>query len=496
MADSKLLKLIRRRHPEYAASLPHWLFLEACYKGGREWFAENIFKYIKEGEVEYKDRIDRAYRFNHSKEVVDLVDKYLFKAEIKRNADKAPQEIKDFWEKSTKFGLDINQFVRQISRKSSTLGSVWVVVDSSRSDSTKEVMSVAEAKELGGRIYGYTVTPDRALDMGYDEDGDLLWILIYEQQRDDSDPFESSGDYVDNYRLWTRNEWFLFEKRQQGASVNVTEIAYGFHGLGVVPVFRVDNQISDEKWSAPSLIGDIAYLDKAVANYLSNLDAIIQDQTFSQLAMPAQGLMPGEEGYNKLVEMGTKRIFLYDGERGGEPKYIAPDPKQASVILGVISKIINEIYHTVGMAGERTKQDNAVGIDNSSGVAKAFDFERVNALLVSKAASLELAEKQIIRLIELWNGNQIETSEVNDLVEYSKSFDVRGLFDEFEIAARLSLIEAPDAMRRQQMKGVVEKLFTMVSDEVKKEIDRELDSWPPAPEPVLPSGPNRASANA
>jgi hypothetical protein len=51
----------------------------------------------------------------------------------------------------------------------------------------------------------------------------------------------------------------------------------------------------------------------------------------------------------------------------------------------MVNKIIGEIYHSVGMAGERTKQDNAMGIDNSSGVAKAYDFERMNAMLATKA---------------------------------------------------------------------------------------------------------------
>ncbi|MEZ6841312.1 hypothetical protein ABVN80_14665 [Acinetobacter baumannii] len=40
--------------------------------------------------------------------------------------------------------------------------------------------------------------------------------------------------------------------------------------------------------------------------------------------------------------------------------------------MTTINKIIGEIYHTVGLAGERTKQDNAVGIDNSSGVAESL----------------------------------------------------------------------------------------------------------------------------
>jgi len=491
MEQAQLKNLIKKRHPEYEETLPHWEFLSACYKGGRGWFRDNIFRYIKEGDLEYGDRVDRAYRFNHTREVVDLVDKYLFKGEIKRNLKDVTPEIEDFWRSATKGGLDINQFVKQLSRKSSIYGSEWVVVDSSvvlESDSVErpENVSVKDVQMAGGRIFAYAVDPQHVLDFSYDDDGFLIWVLIREQVRDDDDPFDSSGDVKDRYRLWTKNSWFLIEEESEKGTrkktLSITDS--NDHNLGVVPVFRVDFTITDQLWQSPALIADVAYLDKAVANYLSNLDAIIQDQTFSQLAMPAQGLMPGEDGYDKMLEMGTKRIFLYDGERGGEPKYIAPDPKQANVILGVISKIINEIYHSVGVAGERTKEDNSQGIDNSSGVAKAFDFERVNSLLVSKAASLEKAERQLVHLVNLWAGNKNFDDRV---VEYSKSFDVRGLSDEFQIATQLALIEAPDAMRREQMSTVVSKLFPMLEGEIENKIRAELKQWPPKVEQILPS---------
>ncbi|MCV5137544.1 hypothetical protein OFB61_23255, partial [Escherichia coli] len=122
---------------------------------------------------------------------------------------------------------------------------------------------------------------------------------------------------------------------------------------------------SESPYFSPSLIDDIAYLDRAVANYLSNLDAIIQDQTFSQLAIPVQSLLPGDENHTKVLEMGTKRVFTYDSEGGNQPFYLSPDPKQAQMIITTIKTVINEIYHSVGVAGERTKQDNAQGIDNS-----------------------------------------------------------------------------------------------------------------------------------
>ncbi|WP_323159342.1 hypothetical protein, partial [Pseudomonas marginalis] len=93
---------------------------------------------------------------------------------------------------------------------------------------------------------------------------------------------------------------------------------------------------SQSVYFSPSLIDDIAYLDRAVANYLSNLDAIIQDQTFSQLAIPVQSMMPGDDDHKKVLEFGTKRVFTYDAEGGAQPFHMSPDPKQASMIIQTV----------------------------------------------------------------------------------------------------------------------------------------------------------------
>jgi hypothetical protein len=473
--DQKKLKaLIARRHPEYEENVVQWKFLEETYEGGREWFKPNIFRYIKEGDHEFIDRVSRCYRFNHSREVVDLINKYLFKQNIVRSSE-VPDCVTEFWKKSTKNGLSIKDLARQISKKTSMVGRVGVVVDTNAKGGT--VVSKADEKAEGTRTYAYIIGPDQLLDYSYDDDGDLNWALVREVVRDDVDPFTSSGVETDRYRLWTTTEWKLYEEQLEGRRKVIVLIDSGKHNLGEVPIVLADNIITDEQYEATALIDDIAYLDRAVANYLSNLDAIIQDQTFSQLAMPAQNVLPGEDNYTKMMEMGTKRIFLYDGESGAVPFYLSPDVKQAELIVTVINKIINEIYHTVGLAGERTKQDNAVGIDNSSGVAKAYDFERVNALLAAKADSLEAVENKIARLVALWNGEEDQLGN-GGVVSYPDSFDTRGLYDEFDISARLMLIEAPKTVRQEQMNMMLDKLFPQLASDLRKKMEDEIKDWP------------------
>ncbi|MFP3342682.1 hypothetical protein R0J87_09240 [Halomonas sp. SIMBA_159] len=480
-----LTGVIKRRHPEYEDTLAHWEFLEATYNGGRKWFAKNIFAYHKEGKKEFKDRLSRAYRFNHTREIVNLVNKYVFRGEVKRQDDPTPA-LGEFWKRATRDGRTIQQFMRQADVKASTFGRIWIVVDSSLEDG--EAISVADQKTGGSQIYAYIVPPTHMLDMGFGEDGELLWALIYEPVRDDDDPFTSTGCIKKRWRIWTRDKWYLICEKGSGTSMACEVEKEGINSLGVVPIVALDALGNHEsQYTSPALINDVAYLDRAVANYLSNLDAIIQDQTFSQLAIPAQNLMPGDDDYKKMLEMGTKRVFVYDGEGGRGPFYLSPDVKQANLILQVIGKIINEIYHSVGVAGERTKEDNSKGIDNSSGVAKAYDFERVNSLLSAKSRSLEQAENEIARLVLLYAGEEKEVSDDFKYVTYAESYDVRGLMDEFSVCERLALIDAPKTVMRQQMRTLVDKLFPHLKKDLREAIESELKTYGETEEPRLPT---------
>jgi hypothetical protein len=483
LSPAEVKEIILRRHPEFFEHLPQWHFLEATYKGGREWFAENIFRYIKEGDQEFKERLARAYRFNHTRETVDLINKYIFKGVIARKEDASTEQVKTFWGATTLSRRPIVDFMKMVSTAASTYGRIWVCTDTNQSEPNATLLG---QKISGARVYAYTIKPQHVLDLAYDVDGKLTWIKIKEHIRDD-ESITASGEIDTRYRIWTQNYWAVFEEEYDEEKKEIAyELSdYGEHNLGVVPIFPVDHNSTDNPYVSPGMIDEIAYLDRAVANYLSNLDAIIQDQTFSQLVMPAQSLLPGDDTQTALLAMGMKRIFTYDGTGGMAPEYISPDAAQAGVLLEVINKIISEIYHSIGMAGERTKQDNSMGIDNSSGVAKAYDFDRMNAMLASKARALEIAENRLCELVDTWFGvADIEPGSYK-LVQYPDNFDVRGLNDEISLAQALLLIQAPDKVRQAQMDTVVDKLFPNLADDLIKAMKTEIQtSWPPEPPPT------------
>jgi hypothetical protein len=497
-SSEQLLKLVDRRHPEYQDTLEHWDFLESCYRGGREWISKNIFTYHKEGKKEFKKRKERAYRFPHSKEVISLVNKYVFKGTIERR-DELPDHLKAFWGAATLMKRPISDLMDSISTWTSTFGRIWIVVDNNVPDG---VRSVADQKQAGGRCYAYHIKPQQAYDFAYDADGELEWFLNGFFARDDQDPLNSTGSTEEQFRLWTKGLTAVIKVTGKGRDRKATVVPEDIteHNLGVVPVFPADHLSTEDLYKAAGLIEDVAYMDRAVANYLSNLDVIIQDQTFSQLAIPYQGLLPSEgsddddpesEELNHIQQMGTRRVFAYNAEGGTAPNFISPDVKQAGMIVSTVTKIVGEIYHSIGMAGERTKEDNAAGIDNSSGVAKAYDFEKLNAMLAAKARALQNVEKNLVRLVNAWNSSLKELQETEDYVTYPQTFDVRNLADEMDNAQRLAVMNAPKKLRQAQMKRLAKKMFPQASEEELNAIVDDIEKeWLKEVELDLMGGPN------
>lgn len=489
-SNEQLLHLVDRRHPEYKDNLDHWRFLEASYRGGRAWIEQNIFTYPKEGKREFRERKKRAYRFPHSKEVVSLVNKYVFKGAIERK-QKIPAPVKEFWGAATLLKRPVIDLMETISLWSSTFGRIWVVVDNNVDPG---VITEADRKKSKGRTYSYFIKPMAAYDFEYDSDGELDWFMNGEFHRETGSPLDVAGTVSEQFRIWTKEFTAVIKvtvkNRERIATVDPKSIRE--HNLGVVPVFPADHITSDELYKVDGLVEDVAYMDRTVANYLSCLDVIVTDQTFSQLAIPFQGMLPTEgsteedpenEELTNVQVMGTKRVFAYNAEGGAKPEYISPDVSQPELIIKAVTKIVGEIYHSIGMAGERTKEDNATGIDNSSGVAKAYDFEKLNAMLAAKARSLQNIERNLVRLVNAWSGDAQELQDVEELVTYPQTFDVRNLADEMDNAQRLALINGPTELRRLQMKRLAAKMFPQASPEEVKKIDTDIDTdWLEMPE--------------
>lgn len=463
--------IIKGRHPTYDEHLPHWKFCEAAYRGGRAFISsENLFQFYKEGPEEYKQRRNRAHRANHTKRVADTVTQYLFKQLPRRDKEKAPDWLQDMWARMTKDGKDADRFARELDQWLSVFGRMYVVVD------RKDIPADTRREDFENQPYAYMVSPIQVLNMSWSEDdGKLSWILIAEDHRDDKTP-DASGEIIARFRLWTRDAWYLFGKRSKDDE-RAEQLDAADHDLGEVPVHVVQAE-EGGPWDAPALIGDIVYMDRALMNYGSMLDEIVYEQTFSQLTMPVESMVPGSTEEGNIVAASTKRVLLYSAvSPGSKPEFIAPDPKQAGLLLDASQTLMRNIYAITGTDNDANSQSMSTGKSYASGKVRQFDHTAIENLLLGKAQACERAEEAIARLAGLWLSADEDVDEA--WIAYPTTFDIRGLEADLELAKGLFEVTSPVEVMRAHMRNMVPKLFPRATQAEKDKILADIATWEP-----------------
>lgn len=459
MENNTIVTMIRRRLPRYAERKLDWDFYWKSYQGGREYIEENLFQYYKEGNIEFRRRKERAYRENHCKRVIDLINSYLFAAPASRETSNAL--VGEFFNNIDGRGHDVNHFMKRVALFTSIFGRAYIVVD--RPAIPAERRTGTAADNLSAPPYCWILTPQDMLDVAFTEEGKIKWALLRENIRDDDDPMTCTGEVKSQYRLWTPEEWVLYDDANN-------EIARETHGLGLVPIIPVDNEEGDE-YDGQSLIGDIAFVDRAIFNNWSRLDTIINDQTFSQLIFPIEGLAFDElatsaELREKYMVLATNRILFYSAAAAVKPEFISPDASQADFILRTIERQIRQLYASMGMQAE-----TATETTTQSGVAKAYDFDKLNKTLASKADNLEAAESALIEVFSAWQGVEVDVA-----IDYPDEFDVKSLADEIDMAGELALLDVSRRFKAEVDKGIVLKALPKAKQAVIKEIFNEIDA--------------------
>ena len=446
-----------RLHPNYTTSRLLWDFFLESYHGGPAYINNQLFKYYKEGEKEFELRKQRAYRENYCKNIVDIVNSYIFKDPAVRHT--ANSKLDNFYKNVDNAGMNINEFMKQISLMSFIMGRMYVVIDSERLGEDEITGTFADS--LKAKPYCYSVLPQNVTDVSFDKFGNINWIIIREWDRDDSDPFSSNGEYNERYRLWLPGEWQLYDSA--GNLIDSQET-----GLDCVPVLYIDSGEKISEINSTGLIYDIAYLDRAIYNNNSRIDAIIADQTFSQLIFPVEGLLISEmltddTMKDQFLTLATNRILFYSAASEAKPEYISPDASQAEFILSTIKHQINQIYASVGL-----QPINSNGY--TSGTSKQWDFDKLNKILANKANKLEIMENKIVDIFNKWTG-----ANSSAVVNYPNDFDIRSLSDELLLAQEFSLLEMSKTFNAEMKKNLAVKALPKADNKLIDTILKEID---------------------
>lgn len=525
--------LTKRRHKHFNLFQGHWRFMLESYEGGPEYlfkgtvqtpasgqhislggqYGRNLFKYFKEGEGEYTDRLARSTRNNYARKVVNQIRAFMARKPPSRRESEASDVLQAYWKNADGRGRDIDRHMMIELQWAAVFGLVWVLLDK-----PKEEFENRGDELEGGLPFAKLYFPFDVLDASFDERGNLKWIMVRELHRDDDNPLAGARER-EWFIVWTatsRRVFIAMDSKEQPFAELVNERVD--HDLGFVPFRALRFSESQNHFVVPGLIDDIAYLDRQIFNHGSQLDTIICDQTFSQLTMPTDAVilnqparMEGDDTVlvqehkqnamrERLIEMGTKRVVLYAAAASAPPKYISPDATQAQVVRNVIRDNTEEIYRLAGLLGEVGRE-----VKTQTGVSKAYDFDRLNKVLAFAAQELEQMERWQAATVEAWmteaGAKPRETPE--ELIQYPRDFDIMGVLEELDIGVRYDEYDswsptADGEMRKRIAKrmvgqGLTEANMSVILSEIeahteKAKVQAARDPLDPAAVPAAPDG--------
>ncbi|MFC1855156.1 phage portal protein [Thermodesulfobacteriota bacterium] len=300
--------------------------------------------------------------------------------------------------------------------------------------------------------YAYILPPHSVIDWSIDAKDEFNWVKVVEEVPKDAGNFLQPNDKETYYRIWTKDEYYLFDDKEN-------LVKRGEHGLGVVPFILLQNR----KGPLGSIIGrseihDIAKIGKRLYNLCSELDDLLRSQTFATLTYPALDAKDLSD-----VELGTDRILTYDPSSSFAPTFIAPSSDATKAYETRIAAIIEEIY--------RLARLNYKGGVTQSGIALSFMFEKTNQALSDKALNMQEAERRIAKVVCKWQESDFEGE-----IQYPLDYSVSDVEKELKMALDAIKLDISDRFNIEYKKSTARKLLPKLPESIKSVIDGEIRS--------------------
>ncbi|KKK90349.1 hypothetical protein LCGC14_2723890, partial [marine sediment metagenome] len=201
--------------------------------GNRERY---LYKEKNESDDDYELRVKRAALDPWVEKIINARQALLFAKPITREL---PERLAEFEDDVDNRGNNADVFFQEVARESQIDGIRWVLVDMPRLPEGG-FASLAAENEAGHRPFFQQIPAANVIDWAVGADGKLLWAVVYEAETEDrSDTWGDAADTTDRWKVWTRQEWIVYEEKtgEDGAKKgDFTEANRQPHGLEVVPL--------------------------------------------------------------------------------------------------------------------------------------------------------------------------------------------------------------------------------------------------------------------
>ena len=389
------------KHPDYDDNQNRWEFYLRSYMGGEDYQGGNyLTKYVNEDKDEYNRRLMLTPIDNHCRNIIHIYSSYLWRVPPKREfgALAGNVSLEYFLKDADLDGRSFDSFMREAQVWASVYGHVWLMMDKPKSTAGTRADELAQ----GIRPYINLFTPENIFDWRYERMASGRFQLSYLKVRE-SIVRDTATDVKQTFRVWTNDTIQLYEVANETERL-VEEMD---NPIGVIPAVFVPAQRSIKRGIGISDLTDIASMQKAIYEELSEIEQLIRISNHPTLVKTFD--TDATAGAGSVINMPD------DLDANLKPYQIQPNGGNLDAVRAAINDKVEAINRMAHMSAIRGTEGQT-----KSGIAMQTEFQMLNARLSEKADILELAEEQIWALFCIWQG---VTPDVQ--VFYPDSFDVR-----------------------------------------------------------------------
>lgn len=402
-------------------NINRWRFYLNSYLGGKEYQdGEYLLKYVFENGETYSQRLANTPLDNHCKNIVHIYNSFLFKNPIVRDFGSITNDpsLQPFMEDADLEGRSFDAFMRDANIYASIFGHCWLVVD--RPSTT--VNTRAEELQQNIRPYVSLYSPENVLDWSWKREANGTYVL------DMIKILESTDTGKNIYKVYTPETIETYQGvGYTGVNDDIELLDSMENPLGRVPAVILYGSRSPQRGIGNSSISDIADIQRAIYNELSEIEQLIRLQNHPSLVI-------ADNGVDANAGAGAVITVPENTDPGLKPYMLQPNGQNLNAIMDSIKAKVDSIDRIAHMGGVRATATRSV-----SGVALQVEQQLLGAKLTEMADNLELCEENIFRLWAQWQGEVW-----NGFIDYPTAFSLRDTVVELQALKEATAVAGDD----------------------------------------------------
>ena len=440
---------ILETHELYDNYATRWEYYIRSFLGGEEYKGG---RYLQEYNLELENEFEKRLQFtpldNHCRNIVHIYSSFLFRVPPTRNLESLNDDPSTqlFLDDADLEGRSFDSLLREVQQYASVYGHCWLLCDKPNSNAR------TRAEELQQEIRPYLniYTPENVMDWEWERAASGKYYLKYLKIRE----FRSRDKDV--FRLWYLDRIDTVELMRMGAKEPrlVDSVP---NPLNAIPAVCLYNQRSHDRGVGISDLTDVADLQRAIYNELSEIEQLIRISNHPSLVKTRD--VDASAGAGAIIELPD------NVDPALKPYILQPSGQNLDSVIKTIQTKIDAINRLTHVGAVRATSERTV-----SGVALRTEFQLLNARLSEKAKLMELAEEQIWRFFARWQNKTFDGS-----IYYPDSFDLRDWATDLEVLqqAKASNIKS-DTFTKELDKQIARTVID--DDEQLSKIDDEIDN--------------------